>query len=646
MSDSDTLDAILTSVKGVDLNPLAVISARANYILSIYDLAFNLGHDIEIPVYLADSINVPIEKKDENGEPYLSYFLDTEVENFIMEIPLSLVESQVLGQVLLICEDVIAEQKQCGTFIRRLQNNDSISPYLNDSVISRLEVFFNNINSLQERDWDKIWCRIIKNNFSPKGFSPFSYIVGNPPWVRWSRLPETYRNRVKNFCKHYGLVSGKGYSGGIESDISTVITFSAADNWLSDDGIIAFLITWTVFKTASARGFRLGYLPRSKALRIMQIDDLTSLRPFEDAINETSIYIAQKVSDHKKVEFYSIPCNIWTPKKGHSHIPPNSTLEEVNRSVSITSGIASPVAEWGSPLFTGSASYFQHSSFLRGNSIYLEQAHRGTVSDCARVYWVKVEKYSAETNRALIRTLTEDELPQARSINPVNGAWIEADLLYPLIRGRDLGRYSLSTESWYQIIPNSHYGSTLDEESFADLYPLTYSYFKNYEDLLLSRSSYKRYQKHLPFYVIYCVGEYTFMPYRVAWMEQQDPYNFRATVVSERSASIIPNKLLIPDHKLYFASLSSESESHYLCGFLNAPPIRIWLGGFLLGKQIATSIFEYMKVPKFEPTNPLHIRIAEISKEAHKDRIASYSKDVLQNNIEEELSNLIMQITP
>src|SRR3989304_539679 len=119
------------------------------------------------------------------------------------------------------------------------------------SVVDRLRRFFEVIQSLQARDWDKIWCRIIKNNFSPRGFAPFDFIIGNPPWVRWSRLPEMYRNRVKAFCNYYGLVSGRGYSGGIESDISTVITFSAADNWLKLNGIISFLITWPVFKSDS-----------------------------------------------------------------------------------------------------------------------------------------------------------------------------------------------------------------------------------------------------------------------------------------------------------------------------------------------------------------------------------------------------------
>jgi hypothetical protein len=119
-----------------------------------------------------------------------------------------------------------------------------------------------------------------------------------------------------------------------------------------------------------------------------------------------------------------------------------------------------------------------------------------------------VLKYSRETNRVLIRTLTKEEFPGARAVKPVEGAWIEADLVYPLVRGRNLGRYCLRTEGWHQIIPNNHYEKVQSEDEFADEYPLTYSYFKNYEDILLRRASYRRYQQHLPFYVVYCVGPY------------------------------------------------------------------------------------------------------------------------------------------
>jgi len=638
----ETLNIILDNVKGLDLNPLAVISARANYILSIYDLVLDLGHDIEIPVYLADSINVPVEKTDLAGDRYLEYTLDTEVDAFTLEVPSVLVANQVLGKVLVACEDAVQGNQGFDRFIGTLRGDAQVCPHLSKDVINRLEHFFGALRSLDLKEWDTIWCRIIRNSFSPRGFSRFDYIVGNPPWVRWSRLPATYRNRVKAFCNHYGLVSGRGYSGGIETDISTVITFSAADNWLADDGTIAFLITWTVFKTASARGFRIGKLPSDRGLRIDRIEDMTRLQPFPDASNQTALYVARKVQPAAKARFSRTSCKIWHPKPGRARIHPTMPLSEVYRQCDIADGTACPVREWGSPLFTGDIGHFRESGFLRGQSDYLEQSHRGTVSDCSRVYWVKVRKYSSATGRALIQTLSDIELRRARLVSPVEGAWIEADLLYPLIRGRDVGRYAAQTEGWYHLVPNQHYENVEKEEDFADKYPLAYSYLRNFEDLLRNRSTYKRYQSHLPFYVIYCVGSYTFSPFKVVWLEQQNPMAFRAAVVGEEPKSTVPNRVIVPDHKLYFASFQSNQEAHYVCGFLNSRPVRTWLGGFLLGKQIGTTVFEFMRVPKFDDRNSHCRKIATLSRDTHSQRDGTRIASLLDDEMEDELASEVI----
>jgi hypothetical protein len=641
MSSIATLETILSNVKGIDLNPLAVISARANYILSIYDLVFDLGHDIELPVYLADSINVPAQKVDLAGNKYLEYVLDTEVKRFVLEMPWQLVEAQVVGKVLLACEEAVDKSQGFDRFLQALRADPETVPHLSESVVSRLGEFFEAILSLEKKEWDRIWCRILKNNFGPRSFSRFHYIVGNPPWVRWSRLPETYRERVKAFCDYYGLVSGRGYSGGIESDISTVITFSAADHWLLEGGTIAFLITWTVFKSGSARGFRIGKLPGDYGLRTERIEDLTRVQAFADAANETSLYVARKVRPAASARLDSTMCQVWHPTRGRSRIPPAQSLSQVYENCRITDGVAAPVGDWGTPYFTGDLAHYHDSAFLRGESPYLQSSHRGTISDCARVYWVKVLKYSESNHRACIRTLTVEELPRARAIDPVYGAWIEADLLYPLMRGRDVGRFAAATEGWYQLIPNHHYENVETEDSFADRYPLTYSYLKNYEGLLRQRSTYRRYQRHLPFYVVYCVGPYSFRPYKTVWLEQQDPKTFRAAVVSQEQNSLVPNAVIVPDHKLYFADFGAPEEAHYLCGFLNSRPVRTWLGGFLLGKQIGTTIFEFMNVPPFDAASRECLAIAEISRSAHAQRTGARDKSHLSVGIEDQLAALV-----
>ncbi len=54
----------------------------------------------------------------------------------------------------------------------------------------------------------------------------------------------------------YNIFSDDAWVGGIESDISTVMVYAAADRWLRSGGSLGFVITQSVFKTKSAQGLR------------------------------------------------------------------------------------------------------------------------------------------------------------------------------------------------------------------------------------------------------------------------------------------------------------------------------------------------------------------------------------------------------
>jgi hypothetical protein len=639
-----TLRHITAHIKGLDLNPLAVISARANYILAVADLILSLGDDIELPVYLADSINVPREKRaDDDGLSVMQYDLETEVASHRLEIPTVLVRTGVLGAVLAECERSVLHGAPTTHYLSALRSDQRVAPHLSPAVEERLAKLYEAILSLEAQEWDKVWCRIIHNNFSPSGFGHFDFIVGNPPWVRWSRLPETYRRRAKEHCYHYGLVSGRGYTGGIESDISTVVTFSAADHWLRVGGTIAFLITFPVFKTPSARGFRLGQLPDGTGLLVDEIHDLTRIQVFPDASNATGIYVARKTARAADATFESIRCTRWTASP--SRVDAGRSLSEVLAGTTRAEEIAAPVAGWGSPWFTGSRSVFDACHRMRGRSAYLTEAHRGTVTDAARLYWLKVLEYSPKLNRAKVRTLSDDELAKARHYRAVDGIWIEADLLYPLLRGRDCGRFSARSEGWYQLIPNAHYDAMPTEEEFRNAYPLTYDYLKPFEKDLRNRATYRRYQSHLPFYAIYCVGDYSFAPWKVVWPEQQNPQLFRASVIRADVAGPLGRKVIVPDHKLYFVSTESEGEAHYLCAVLNSPPARAWVGGFLLDKQIGTAPLEFLNIPRFDPSDATHAALAEISTEQHRARAGVADSTVGDEATEARLTALVNALT-
>ena len=66
----DLARQILSNVVGMDLNPLAVFSARANYLLALGDLLTNLA-DVRIPIYQQDSILADGEENLTELEPFV-----------------------------------------------------------------------------------------------------------------------------------------------------------------------------------------------------------------------------------------------------------------------------------------------------------------------------------------------------------------------------------------------------------------------------------------------------------------------------------------------------------------------------------------------------------------------------------------------
>lgn len=298
------LSKILENIVGFDLNPLAVLAARTNYLVALGEL-LNYLHladlPISIPVYLADSIAVP----QKTGSVY-SHRLLTEMGEIKLDLPTEIVETGLVGRLMAIMEEAIKsgcdEDEAIELIERQIGSQLPIERF--ENALRRL---FRPLKNLEEKDWDKVWCRVVKNRYAPSWVGEFDFVVGNPSWVRWTMLPASYKDAVKDYCQHYGLFSKDAWVGGIESDISMVLVYSAIDHWCASEGRIGFVITQTVFKSESAEGFRRFILPDGIPFQVTEVHDMVELKPFEGANNRTAAFFAVK----GKPTSYPVPYIKW-----------------------------------------------------------------------------------------------------------------------------------------------------------------------------------------------------------------------------------------------------------------------------------------------------------------------------------------------
>jgi hypothetical protein len=152
-----------------------------------------------------------------------------------------------------------------------------------------------------------------------------------------------------------------------------------------------------------------------------------------------------------------------------------------------------------------------------------------------------------------------------------------------------------------------------DKEWLQKNYPRTYGYLKRFEEVLRERRSRgisDMLKEGAPFYTMFAVGTYTFAPWKVVW--RYIASDFIVAVARPRDG-----KLVVPDHRLMLVDCLDENEAHYLCATLNSSPIRLAVRGFFVETQIAPHVVERLRIPRFDPNNPVHLRLAELSEQAH-----------------------------
>ncbi len=214
-------------------------------------------------------------------------------------------------------------------------------------------------------------------------------------------------------------------------------------------------------------------------------------------------------------------------------------------------------------------------------------------------------------------------------------AAIESDLLYPLLRGRDVQRWVPSPSAYILMTQDPKTRIGINEEIMKVKYSKTYSYLKRFEATLRARKT--QAVRHLmdrgPFYSIFGVSDFTFAPWKVVWREVGNEIN--AAVVNEAPVENFPRPV-IPDHTCVFVSCKKKEEAHYICAVLNSTPARMAIKNYIV-LHPDPHVLDNIGIPSFTEKNRIHLKLAHLSEAAHEAAMVGGSSEI--NRIEEEIDH-------
>jgi type II restriction/modification system DNA methylase subunit YeeA len=649
------VDYLLKNVIGYDLNPLAVLTARTNYLLMIADLLHYNRGNVEIPIYLTDSLMVERKTTIMGGV----YVLKTVAGEF--QLPSSIVDKGLLSNILDEITNALRNKYNSDEFKKVIQSKFR---EISDNEVSILANLYSTLLKLEEEGKDDIWVSIIRNAFAPIVKGKFDYVIGNPPWVNWENLPEDYRKASADLWSKYGLamIRGKRGLGKVKKDLSMLFLARTFDIYLKRGGKLGFLMPFTVFKTQAGAGFRRFLATRTKML---VIHDMVTLYPFEGAENKTAAVVVEKTCEleHASLdecqEANKVSANnkkvkhvIWVNRSGKA-IPTDAPLDEVLRMTNRFEALMAPIVEndVSSPWMQVTERLLPYiRRITQGSSPY--EAHAGVYVALNQVYYVEVK---GKTLDGKLIITNPPESGQKKKVKQVE-AKVEPDLVYPLIRGEDVKKWYVEFKDRYVILPLDSEGNSLSPTIMRSKYPNAYSYFYQFFNDLISRGA-EPYKSKLkpyknlplekaeklapPFYWVFNASQ-SLAPYKVVWKEvsaRMAVGGFHVAVIEPLQDKYLGENTVVPDHTVVFIPVGDRDEAYYLAGILNSTIIT-----FALQYAVVESLSD-LNIPRFDPNNDFHRRITELSRRAHEVAKCIYAEtkpDYCNNirNPEKELEEI------
>ncbi|MCA1708770.1 MAG: N-6 DNA methylase, partial [Actinobacteria bacterium] len=320
------VQAVLDSVVGFDLNPVAVVAARAN---------------LTIPIWRCDSVLFPDTAAVQtqmgpgrlHGREWLA--LTTSLAEPFPVHP-KLADAEHMSRLRRLLELAVEDPDRDQALEDfRAGMLDEFGPgaaqpvAAGDDWVDVLEVsteLYERIRALREEDRNGVWARIIENSFAPLFAGRFDVVVGNPPWLGWGKMPASWRAGGMRHWKRYGLWRPPPEDGKLASrpqmgDVATLVYATSLDRYAKAGGHVGLLVPKNlIIGDPGGRAFRrfrlradaedvkdVGYGP-DLPFRALYCDLWDALNPFSpDASNKPIFLVSRTGQEHT----YPVPTSLW-----------------------------------------------------------------------------------------------------------------------------------------------------------------------------------------------------------------------------------------------------------------------------------------------------------------------------------------------
>ena len=629
LSARETLNRLLSNIIGIDLHPVAVQLAKATYVLSCNEAiaaARADGHrdDITPPVYLGDSLQLRYDRNTIFGQGYVTLLTtetpEGETAPAQFQIPMSVArQSDKFDRLMLDLARAIERDEDADRVLDRhlITDEREREPMRNTAE---------NMRKLRDMGRNHVWAYYLRNMARPAAIAAekVDAIIGNPPWLTYSRSADIIREELQNLSKSaYGIWAGG--QNAPNQDIAALFFARATDLYLRDGGAIGMVMPHSALRSGQHLKWRSGYW-RTKGRAAesgISVDfqfktpwDLDNLEPNDFFPMPGSVVFARRVVQSQDVK--------TNPQNARPLAP--GTVE-------IWRG------EPDTPSVTRMAERLHHDDG-EFHSAYEEFTQRGADIFDRRLYFVEVRANEGmfafpDTFETYPRESSQDK--KKYDISALNGNVVHADNLFSVYLGESLAPY-IALPPLTAVLPvskatmtmpldhsrcpkNSKTGKTRHSACRVDTqeldarmqqrWPLMESLWDANKGKTNKLSLYQRLNYH------------SILTTQLGYLRNPGnrPVRIAYTTNGRPTAGLIDDMKAIVDTKLYQVTCRNLDEAHYLLAIINSDSLADAAKPFCTtnwAKKIRDLHKHLWKlpIPEYDAENDSHVRLSVLGKAA------------------------------
>ena len=594
------VDEALQNIVGVDVHPLAVTISKVNYVLALAPDLGSYGKTVVLPVYMADSLQAVEPAGGElvtiraDGDEFFNIPRHMATDPASLDEVIDAMRKYVSGP-----EDIAIDG--FSAYLESQGHKDTAYLWRPNLRLMR---------KLVAEGRDTIWAFILKNYYRPAYLRqhPFDIVAGNPPWLSYRYITDPgYQKQVKQLVFSYGLLSRKEVKLFTQMEAATLFFNLAADAYLKKGGRIAFVMPRSVL-TGAKQHQRFQELLKGYQLPPMRVEKVLDAEEVSPLFNVPACFlIARKDSRAEKVERLVLKGTL--PRR-------NLKWAEAEGSLKLT---RKEVAQ--DKLFPPAPSPSPYLKDIKEGATLVPRCF-WFVQPISSAFGINQAKPAIETHPKAQRTAKKPW----QNIH-LKGE-VEAQYLYATILGRQLLPFGY-TELSLVVLPmeDKTTGLSMVSKNMAlgKGHPGLHEWLSKVEKLWTGgrkeRSPEDAYSRLDYQHLLTCqhpAGYHTVVYNRAGT-------NLASCVISPPlSKTGLPVRGFAADADTYYYQVKDDREAHYLCAFLNAPHVDEAIKPFQTrgqwgARDIHRRPFEVVPIPKFNPRDEKHRKLAELSKECHEE---------------------------